>query len=1470
MKTFTNFFRTVALLGLALISIGTLKAQHFTAPTSSNGLGQWTLFISGAKVNGATLTAGDEVAVYDGSTCVGAVILTADATEANAFSNQMIAYEANGSGTIGYTPGHSFTFRCWDASASQEYISTSYVWTDPVGDGYETTVFPPTNTFNWSYPDVTFTQTSGTISLQGTVTQNYGTHDAISGAVVSIVDGSSVTYQAVTNSTGNYVFRDLASDTYSATVSKTGYKTTTAVSVVVNSGTIPVTQNFAMDQADGSIEGTVKDAAYAVMQGATVTVKNAALTTTYGTATTNASGEYTISVPPGTNYSVIASKTGYQDYTYTGVSVTSGAATYKHFVLTATPGNITGTVTDGTGAAVSGVDVAVSGTSLTATTDGSGQYTIHYVPVGTYSMTFTKDTYHDASVSGVTITATNHDVTQDATIYAKHYSFQSGDPFSNVWTVYLKTVTGDGAALKKDDEIGIYSPTSATNSSGSITAFAAKHGSDITAFAAKVDGAVSAFAFKSSGNVSSTAATTTGSITAFSQKSGSITAYADAGGGEVTVTDNSHGLVDGESITISGTTNYNGTFTITYVDANTFKITAAWNGDDATGSWTGDNTTVTSNAHGLSNGDQVTITGTTNYNGTYTILGVDANNFDIVKTFVANDATGTWVGNKTTVTTSAAHGLSNGNQVTINGTGSTDGVYTVSGVTGTTFDIVHTFTGSESGEWGTKTTVTSTAHGLSNGNSVTISGNASYNGTYTIEGVTANTFDIVKVFSGTGTGTWTGPASSTLTTVTADNTTGLSVGSTLTIAGTTNYDGTYTVSALTDATHFDIEKAFVADDATGTWVGDKTKVTSANNLNTNDVVTITGTTNYDGTYTVTGTVNGAGGSFLITKAYTSDDATGLWYNTDVSTMNLVGVYYLNGAINNSGFSNDLIAFSTLADGTTGYTAGLPFVFKLWIAGGSQVSDVHSISWTATGSGLTNPGIDFPSGNTYSQATIDFDVPPGSIDLTFTKNGTANPDSEIDYILKLNGTAVAGGSGTIAAGSNTATIANVDAGTYTLYAYGPRFEDTTYTNLQVYAGATTHKAYTINYAPGETQNITLHTGYQLISRRVGSENITTFDNTTIAGMSTFQSEGAFSQNNFMRDEGSHTYAYAGGAWVNSLTGDGVAHGWYITKGYIVYLDPNSTLTQFSISGTPINYNSDIAINGADNTMISYLPSYNLSASTAFASLKTDDLNYIRATDGSTLRKIGSTWVDNIGTCSPGEGFLINWSGSATTFNYPAQAKSASAVKSRTNVHYTLKGGDPTGNIFTMYVQGDALEPGDEVAAYDGDKLVGIGVIESSDWQNNDLPMFNRINDDQGYVPGDVITLKVWKASENKEYSVDFTAINTPDGDRSYTGDTYPEGDNKYEISDLKLSVTGIADQLAASISLYPNPADAQLKITAPQRIDHVQLVNLMGQKIFEGTPKATQFTLDVSSYLPGVYFLNLTIDGQPVTKKLSVR
>jgi hypothetical protein len=75
------------------------------------------------------------------------------------------------------------------------------------------------------------------------------------------------------------------------------------------------------------------------------------------------------------------------------------------------------------------------------------------------------------------------------------------------------------------------------------------------------------------------------SITVSLLITGGITSISDYGSGKVKITSALHCLTAGNTITITGTTNYNGTYTIVdWVDYNNFTITHSYNGNE-TGTW---------------------------------------------------------------------------------------------------------------------------------------------------------------------------------------------------------------------------------------------------------------------------------------------------------------------------------------------------------------------------------------------------------------------------------------------------------------------------------------------------------------------------------------------------------------------------------------------------------------------------------------------------------------------------------------------------------------------------------------------------------------------------------------------------------------------------------------------------------------------------------------------------------------------
>lgn len=68
-------------------------------------------------------------------------------------------------------------------------------------------------------------------------------------------------------------------------------------------------------------------------------------------------------------------------------------------------------------------------------------------------------------------------------------------------------------------------------------------------------------------------------------KEGNITAFGPGLPRGTNILSAGHGLSTDNTVKISGTTNYNGTWTVTVLDVNTFNITATFAGDDATGLW---------------------------------------------------------------------------------------------------------------------------------------------------------------------------------------------------------------------------------------------------------------------------------------------------------------------------------------------------------------------------------------------------------------------------------------------------------------------------------------------------------------------------------------------------------------------------------------------------------------------------------------------------------------------------------------------------------------------------------------------------------------------------------------------------------------------------------------------------------------------------------------------------------------------
>jgi type IV pilus assembly protein PilY1 len=181
------------------------------------------------------------------------------------------------------------------------------------------------------------------------------------------------------------------------------------------------------------------------------------------------------------------------------------------------------------------------------------------------------------------------------------------------------------------------------------------------------------------GTVSSITNASSTSVSSLSAGTPLTIASVSKSGGVGTVTTLlAHGLVVGDSVTIAGTTDFNGTVSVTSVPSTTsFKFTTS-NGNKTNLLGTVTKTTTTASvttaaAHGFAVGDKITVAGAspTAFNGVFTVAtAVDGTHFTYtLPSPLGAAATGTITvrSNKVTATTTTAHNLTTGDSVTIAG-----------------------------------------------------------------------------------------------------------------------------------------------------------------------------------------------------------------------------------------------------------------------------------------------------------------------------------------------------------------------------------------------------------------------------------------------------------------------------------------------------------------------------------------------------------------------------------------------------------------------------------------------------------------------------------------------------------------------------------------------------------------------------------------------------------------------------------
>lgn len=239
---------------------------------------------------------------------------------------------------------------------------------------------------------------SGKVSVGATAT-------GLAGATVAAYVGNTLKGSTTTDANGLYAIPDLRPESYTVSVTKSGYATQTQT-VVVGVG-VTVTANFGVSAVGLTGQVRVSGASENIADATVTAYLDGALK---GTATTNAKGIYAIAATlPTGSYVVTAAKDGYVQQTKAGIAVTSGTVNYCNFALALSGAlrgqvRVSGTTTNLAGAKVEAYLGGVLKAS--AVTDANGIYAIlGNLPAGSYVIVVTQTGYVTRTKSGIAVIA---------------------------------------------------------------------------------------------------------------------------------------------------------------------------------------------------------------------------------------------------------------------------------------------------------------------------------------------------------------------------------------------------------------------------------------------------------------------------------------------------------------------------------------------------------------------------------------------------------------------------------------------------------------------------------------------------------------------------------------------------------------------------------------------------------------------------------------------------------------------------------------------------------------------------------------------------------------------------------------------------------------------------------------------------------------------------------------------------------
>jgi hypothetical protein len=372
--------------------------------------------------------------------------------------------------------------------------------------------------------------------------------------------------------------------------------------------------------------------------------------------------------------------------------------------------------------------------------------------------------------------------------------------------------------------------------------------------------------------------------------------------------------------------------------------------------------------------------------------------------------------------------------------------------------------------------------------------------------------------------------------------------------------------------------------------------------------------------------------------------------------------------------------------------------------------------------------------------------------------------------------------------------------------------------------------------------------------------------------------------------------------NPLENWGVFGGWvnYIgnispTKGYKIKVNFNDSL---KVCGLPVNYPYKIPLKFGWN-IIGY-PQNTETDGKAVVQQLIDRGKLIKVQDetGNAIEDWGifGGWQNGIGNFSLGEGYKVKVNSNDTLIIYESYTKSLTIPPPVLTTSHFHRVGERNGvdhmNINIVRIPQNILCPGDEIGVFDGSLCVGAKVIskqyaessmqqseitkftlsetemQNSEIRNLSIPV-SACDGDQGtgFMEGNPFTIKLWKASTNKEFLVEPVIL---------------KGSSKFvkhesTFASLQhLTLTGLQETFFPAemeVKIYPNPTDGKVYIQASTndlKGAQVRVFNALGQQVMNRTINANPEVINLSGNVSGIYYIHLTGDLWSKTEKIILK